>query len=100
MSSFERLVVVHLTGPLLDSLVIEQTGLWMIPSIWDCIISYNIWTNQGLLAFNTIIPNILLSTLTQLRVPTSICEWISSFQFLGTAISRPELGHSHLLFPQ
>ncbi len=30
-------------------------------------------------AFNTIIPNLLLPKLTQLSVPTSICEWITSF---------------------
>ncbi len=30
-------------------------------------------------AFNTIIPNLLLSKLTQLSVPTSICQWINSF---------------------
>ncbi len=30
-------------------------------------------------AFNTIIPNLLLPKLTQLSVPTSICQWINSF---------------------
>ncbi len=30
-------------------------------------------------AFNTIIPNRLLPKLTQLSVPTSICQWITSF---------------------
>ncbi len=30
-------------------------------------------------AFNTIIPNLLLLKLTQLSVPTSICQWINSF---------------------
>ncbi len=30
-------------------------------------------------AFNTIIPNLLLSKLTQLSVPNSICQWITSF---------------------
>ena len=29
-------------------------------------------------AFNTIIPNLLLSKLTQLSVPTSVCQWINS----------------------
>ncbi len=29
--------------------------------------------------FNTIIPNLLLPKLTQLSVPTSICQWINSF---------------------
>ncbi len=31
------------------------------------------------LAFNTIIPNHLLPKLTQLSMPTSICQWITSF---------------------
>ncbi len=30
-------------------------------------------------AFNSIIPNLLLPKLTQLSVPTSICQWITSF---------------------
>ncbi len=30
-------------------------------------------------AFNTIIPNLLLPKLTQLSVPTAICQWINSF---------------------
>ncbi len=30
-------------------------------------------------AFNTIIPNLLLPKLTQLSMPTSICQWINSF---------------------
>jgi len=30
-------------------------------------------------AFNTIFPNLLLPKLTQLFVPTSICQWINSF---------------------
>ncbi len=31
------------------------------------------------ISFNTIIPNLLLPKLTQLSVPTSICQWINSF---------------------
>ncbi len=31
------------------------------------------------LAFNTMIPNLLLPKLTQLSVPTAICQWINSF---------------------
>ncbi len=30
-------------------------------------------------AFNTIIPNLLLPKLTQLSMPTSMCQWINSF---------------------
>ncbi len=61
----------------------------MMQSTWDCTTSSNIWTNQGLMqgsclwtsssAFNTIIPDTLQKKLTQLSVPTSICQWITSF---------------------
>ncbi|KAK3524222.1 hypothetical protein QTP70_023587, partial [Hemibagrus guttatus] len=53
MKSFERLVLAYLkniTGPLLDPL-----------------------------QFNTIIPTLLQTKLTQLSVPSSICQWITSF---------------------
>ncbi len=30
-------------------------------------------------AFNTIIPDLLLPKLTQISIPTSICQWITSF---------------------
>ncbi len=36
-------------------------------------------TRDFSLAFNTIIPNRLLPKITQLSVPTSICQWINSF---------------------
>ncbi len=60
----------------------------MMQSTWDCIMFCNIWTDQGLVrilfvdfssAFSSIIPNLLLPKLTQLSVPTSICQWINSF---------------------
>ncbi len=38
--------------------------------MWGCFFS---------LAFNTIIPHLLLPKLTQLSVPTSLCQWINSF---------------------
>ncbi len=78
-------------GPLWTpcSLSTEQTGLWMMQSTWDCTSSCSIWTDQGLMwgscfvdfssAFNTIIPDTLQDKLTQLSVPTSICQWITSF---------------------
>ncbi len=37
------------------------------------------------LAFNNIIPNLLLPKLTQLSVPTSICQWITSFWQTGSS---------------
>ncbi|KAI2659844.1 hypothetical protein H4Q32_022390 [Labeo rohita] len=62
MKSFERLVLVYLkdiTGPLLDPLQFAYRA------------------NSS--AFNTIISDILQNKLTQLSVPTSICQWITSF---------------------
>ncbi|KAI2648566.1 RNA-directed DNA polymerase from mobile element jockey [Labeo rohita] len=62
MKSFERLVLAYLkdiTGPLLDPLQFAYRA------------------NSS--AFNTIIPDILQNKLSQLSVPTSICQWITSF---------------------
>ncbi len=44
-------------------------------------------------AFNTIIPNRLLPKLTQLSVPTSVCQWINSFLTDRQQLVR--LGNSH-----
>ncbi len=58
-----------------------------VPS-WDCTTSSNIWTNQGLMQGSCLWTSAPLSTpssrtplnkLTQLSVPTSICQWIPSF---------------------
>ncbi len=46
------------------------------------------------LAFNTIIPYLLLPKLTQLSVPTSICKWINSFLTDRQRLVR--LGNTHL----
>ncbi|KAI2650804.1 putative RNA-directed DNA polymerase from transposon BS [Labeo rohita] len=59
---FERLVLSYLkdiTGPFLDPLQFAYRA------------------NSS--AFNTIIPDILQNKLSQLSVPTSICQWITSF---------------------
>ncbi len=94
MKSFERLVLAHLkdiTGPLLDPL---QFAYWANSSVDDAV-------NMGLhyilqhldkpgtyarilfvdfsSAFNTIIPDTLQNKLTPLSIPTSICQWITSF---------------------
>ncbi len=95
MKSLERLVLAYLkdiTGPLLDplfSLPTEQTGLWMTLSIWDFITSCNTSTNLGITqgsylwtSARSSIPSCLTlsqTKLTQLSVPTSICQWITSF---------------------
>ncbi|KAK3519773.1 hypothetical protein QTP70_004298 [Hemibagrus guttatus] len=62
MKSFERLVLAYLkniTGHLLDPLQFAYQA------------------NSS--AFNTIIPTLLQTKLTQLSVPSSICQWITSF---------------------
>ncbi len=62
----------------------------MMLSIWDCITSCNTSTNLGIMqarilfvdsssAFNTIMPDLLSDKLTLLSVPTSLCQWITSF---------------------
>ncbi len=48
-------------------------------------------------AFNTIIPNLLLPKLTQLSVPTSICQWINSLPYRQAAAS--EAGKIHIQLP-
>ncbi len=89
MKSFEKLVLAHLkdiTGPSLDPL---QFAYRANRSVDDAV-------NMGLqhldrsgayvrilfvdfsLAFNTIIPNLLLPKLTQLSMPTSVCQWINN----------------------
>ncbi|KAK3522849.1 hypothetical protein QTP86_005653 [Hemibagrus guttatus] len=62
MKSFEILVLAYLkniTGPLLDPLQFAY--------------------RENSSAFNTIIPTLLQTKLTQLSVPSSICQWITSF---------------------
>ncbi len=87
MKSFERLVLAYLkasTGPLLNPL---QFAYRANRSVDDVV-------NMGLhrpgtyvrilfvdfsSAFNTIIPDTFQNKLTQLSVPTSVCQWINSF---------------------
>ncbi len=94
MKSFERLVLAHLkasTGPLLDPLQFAyranrsvddavNMGLHFIlqhldrPGTYVRILFVDLSS-----AFNTIIPYTLQNKLTQLSVPTSVCQWITSF---------------------
>ncbi len=94
MKSFEKLVLAHLkdiTGPLLDPL---QFAYRANRSVDDAVNMGLHYVLQHLdrpgayvrtlfvdfsSAFNTIIPNRLLPKLTQLSVPTSVCQWINSF---------------------
>ncbi|KAL0158529.1 hypothetical protein M9458_046605, partial [Cirrhinus mrigala] len=87
MKSFEKLVLAYLkdiTGPLLDPLQsvddAVNMGLHFILQHLDKSGTYvRILFVDFSSAFNTIIPNLLLQKLTQLSVPTSICQWITSF---------------------
>ncbi len=94
MKSFERLVFAHLkdiTGPLLDPLQFAyranrsvddavNMGLHHILQHLDKPGTYaRILFVDFSSAFNTIIPDTLQNKLTQLSVPTSICQWITSF---------------------
>ncbi len=94
MRSFERLVLAYLkdiTGPLLDPLNFAykansyvddavNMGLHFILQHLDKSGTYvKILFLDCSSAFNTIIPNLLLSKLTQLSVPITICQWITSF---------------------
>ncbi len=94
MKSFENLVLAHLkdiTGPLLDPLQFAyranrsvddavNMGLHYVLQHLDRPGAYvRILFVDFSSAFNTIIPNRLLPKLTQLSVPTSVCQWINNF---------------------
>ncbi len=94
MKSFERLVLAYLkasTGPLLDPLQFAyranrsvddavNMGLHFILQHLDRPGTYmRILFVDFSSAFNTIIPDTLQNKLTQLSVPTSVCQWITSF---------------------
>ncbi len=94
MKSFERLVLAYLkdiTGPLLDPLQFAyranrsvddavNMGLHFILQHLDRPGTYvRILFVDFSSAFNTIIPSLLQPKLTQLSVPTSVCQWINSF---------------------
>ncbi|KAI2646944.1 putative RNA-directed DNA polymerase from transposon BS [Labeo rohita] len=91
MKSFERLVLAYLkdiTGPLLDRAYranrsvddAVNMGLHYILQHLDKPGTYaRILFVDFSSAFNTIIPDILQNKRSQLSVPTSICQWITSF---------------------
>ncbi len=94
MKSFERLVLAYLkdtTGPLLDPLQFAyranrsvddavNMGLHFILQHLDRPGTYvRILFVDFSSAFNTIIPDTLQNKLTQLSIPTSVCQWITSF---------------------
>ncbi|KAL0150392.1 hypothetical protein M9458_054209, partial [Cirrhinus mrigala] len=94
MKSFERLVLAYLkdiTGPLLDPLQFAYQANRSVDDAVNMGLHYILQhldkpgTYARILfvdfssAFNTIIPDILQIKLSQLSVPTSICQWITSF---------------------
>ncbi len=94
MKSFEKLVLAYLkdiTGPLLDPLQFAYRANRSVDDAVNMGLHYVLQhldrpgTYVRILfvdfssAFNTIIPNLLLPKLTQLSMPTSVCQWITSF---------------------
>ncbi len=94
MKSFEKLVLAHpkdITGPLLDPLQFAYRANRSVDDAVNMVLHYILQhidkpeTYVRILfvdfssAFNTIIPKFLLPKLTQLSVPTSVCQWITSF---------------------
>ncbi len=94
MKTFERLVLAYLkdiTGPLLDPLQFAYRANRSVDDAVNMGLHYTLQyldkpgTYARILfvdfssAFNTIVPDTLLNKLTQLSVPTSICQWITSF---------------------
>ncbi len=103
MKSFERLILAYLkasTEPLLDPLQFAyranrsvddavNMGLHFILQHLDRPGTYvRILFADFSSAFNTIIPDTLQNKLTQLSVPTSICQWITSFLTDGQQLVR------------
>ncbi len=94
MKSFEKLVLAYLkdiTGPLLDPLQFAyranrsvddavNMGLHFVLQNLDKSGTYvRILFLDFSSAFNTLIPTLLQTKLTQLSVPSSICQWITKF---------------------
>ncbi|CAM4610534.1 unnamed protein product [Leuciscus chuanchicus] len=94
MKSFERLVLAYLkdiTGPLLDPLQFAYRSNRSVDDVVNMGLHYTLQhldkpgTYARILfmdfssAFNTIVPSLLQTKLTQLSVPSSICQWITSF---------------------
>ena len=94
MKSFERLVLSHLkviTGPLLDPLQFAYRANRSVEDAVNMGLHYILQhldspgTYARMLfvdfssAFNTIMPEVLLTKLTQLTVPATTCQWITNF---------------------
>ncbi|KAI2646110.1 putative RNA-directed DNA polymerase from transposon BS [Labeo rohita] len=94
MKAFEKLVLAYLkdiTGPLLDSFQFAYRANRSVDDTVNMALHYilqhldrtgnyaRILFVDFSSAFNTIMPDLLSDKLTQLSVPTSICQWITSF---------------------
>ncbi len=94
MKSFERQILAYLkdiTGPLLDPLLFAYRANRSVDDTVNMGLHFilqhlNKTGNCGRIlfvgfssTFNTIMPDLLSDKLTQLSVPTSICQWIISF---------------------
>ncbi len=94
MKSFERLVLAYLkasTGPLLDPMQFAYRANRSVDDAVNMGLHFTLrhldrpGTYVRILfvdfssAFNTVIPDTLQNKLTQLSVPTSVCQWINSF---------------------
>ncbi|KAL0177274.1 hypothetical protein M9458_026168, partial [Cirrhinus mrigala] len=94
MKAFEKLVLAYLkdiTGPLLDSFQFAYRANRSVDDAVNMALHYilqhldrtgnyaRILFVDFSSAFNTIMPDLLSDKLTQLSVPTSICQWITSF---------------------
>ncbi len=94
MKSFEKLVLAYLkdiTGPLLDPLQFAYRANRSVDDVVNMGLHYilqhldksGIYVRTPFVdfssAFNTIFPTLLQTKLTQLSVPSFICQWITSF---------------------
>ncbi|KAL0148142.1 hypothetical protein M9458_056544 [Cirrhinus mrigala] len=94
MKAFEKLVLAYLkdiTGPLLDSFQFAYRANRSVDDAVNMALHYilqhldrtgnyaRILFVDFSSAFNTIMPDLLSDKLSQLFVPTSICQWITSF---------------------
>ncbi len=94
MKSSERLVLAYLkdtTGPFLDSVQFAYRANRSVDDAVNMGLHFILqhldrpWTYVRILfvdfssAFNTITPSLIQPKLTQLSVPTSVCQWITSF---------------------
>ncbi|KAL0197700.1 hypothetical protein M9458_006240, partial [Cirrhinus mrigala] len=82
MKAFEKLVLAYLkdiTGPLLDSFQFAYRANRSVDDAVNMALHYILQHLDRTGNCLTIMPDLLSDKLTQLSVPTSICQWITSF---------------------